>query len=413
VRGVQAVSSSESGVRRENVPVAPHSPVTTSRGDHAETTGLPLPLYPQQPSRFPGADYHRFNRNRAVKTWLIPYFRTLLQSGELRPLLAYLFTDFKCNLQCHYCWASNNREPGMTEQTARDAVDWLHSIGCRVLALMGGEPLLRPDFVHRLTAYAAHKDFFVYLPTNGRLMKPGIIDRLGDAGLATINLAVDVLRPKPGLPKALSEIRPQFDYLVRQQKRYGIVVFLNINICRNNLDDVLELTEVGRQNGVATDYHINEEPLVEQRHFRYYQNNPTYIREEDWSRIDALLDELVEKNRRGYKMVNTVRHFEDMKRFLRGEVDPWECRAGQNSLIIRTDGSLAPCFTYYSASNDWGRIGAPRFSYDELEVMKKACTLHCLSTCQHTLGYAYNPLRALKWLAKQARNRCRGVTGGF
>ena len=28
------------------------------------------------------------------------------------------------------------------------------------------------------------KDFFVYLPTNGRLMKPDVLDRIGDAGIA-------------------------------------------------------------------------------------------------------------------------------------------------------------------------------------------------------------------------------------
>ena len=58
---------------------------------------------------------------------------------------------------------------------------------------MGGEPLLRPEFIHKIVYYAAKKDFFVYLPTNGRLMKPSVIDRLGDAGLASVNLAVDAV----------------------------------------------------------------------------------------------------------------------------------------------------------------------------------------------------------------------------
>ena len=91
----------------------------------------------------------------------------------------------------------------MTEETARKSIDWLESMGNKVLALMGGEPLLRPDFVHKITYYAAKKGFFVYLPTNGRLMRPDVIDRLGDAGLAAVNLAVDSIPVKPSLPKAL------------------------------------------------------------------------------------------------------------------------------------------------------------------------------------------------------------------
>ena len=38
----------------------------------------------------------------------------------------------------------------MTEDVARRSIDWLHDNGCRVLALMGGEVLLRPQFVQRL-----------------------------------------------------------------------------------------------------------------------------------------------------------------------------------------------------------------------------------------------------------------------
>jgi len=41
---------------------------------------------------------------------------------------------------------------------------------------MGGEPLLRPKFIHKIVHYSAKKDIFVYLPTNGRLMKPDVID---------------------------------------------------------------------------------------------------------------------------------------------------------------------------------------------------------------------------------------------
>ena len=31
----------------------------------------------------------------------------------------------------------------------------------------------------------------------------------------------------------------------------------------------------------------------------------------------------------------------------------WNCRAGQNNIVIRTDGTLAPCFPLYPATCDW------------------------------------------------------------
>ncbi len=94
---------------------------------------------------------------------------------------------------------------------------------------MGGEPLLRPDFVHKVVDYAAKKDFFVYLPTNGRLMRPDVIDELGDAGLAAVNLAIDSIDVKPSLPKALNPIRDYFDYLLKRQRQYGYTVAINTN----------------------------------------------------------------------------------------------------------------------------------------------------------------------------------------
>ena len=117
-----------------------------------------------------------------MQGWLFPYIRSRVTAGDFHPLIAYLFTEFKCNLDCHYCWAFDNKVKGMTEDTAKRSVDWLHGTGCRVLAFMGGEPLLRPDFIHRITYYAAKKDFWVYLPTNARLLRTDVIDKLADAG---------------------------------------------------------------------------------------------------------------------------------------------------------------------------------------------------------------------------------------
>lgn len=88
---------------------------------------------------------------------------------------------------------------------------------CRVLALMGGEPLLRPDFAHKVVYYAAKKGFWIYIGTNGRLLRPDVADRLGDAGTAVFNFAVDSWDEKPGLPKAVVPVRKHLEHLLRKQ----------------------------------------------------------------------------------------------------------------------------------------------------------------------------------------------------
>ena len=383
---------------------------------------LPDPVYPQRPEllnvpdpaavpekRTWGAPYIY----RAMRGWLFPYVRSRIMPGDFHPIIAYLFTEWKCNLDCHYCWAFDNNVKGMTEDVARRSIDWLHDHGCRVLALMGGEPLLRPQLVHKVVSYAAKKGFWVYVPTNGRLLRPEVIDRLGDAGVATFNLAVDAVDEKPGLPKALAPIRSHFEHLVKRQYRYGYTVFFNMNICRNNLEDIRELTEIAREHRIATDYHINETPMLEASHFQHLQENGTYIRKEDWPAVDELVDWLIEKNRSGYKMVNSVKRLNDMRDFMRGGVEPWSCRAGHNNVIIRVDGTLAPCFPMYSATYDWGVVGSHKFERDQLREMKNTCESHCFSTLNHNLAYCYDATRVIKWMGKQAVRGFQGATGSF
>jgi MoaA/NifB/PqqE/SkfB family radical SAM enzyme len=383
---------------------------------------LPEPVFPQRPDLltdepWPGDGERHWPASKilhAMRGWALPFVQSRVLPGDFHPIIAYLFTEYKCNLDCHYCYSFDNRVKGMSEEVARASIDWLHSTTCRVLALMGGEVVLRPPFVHKVVYYAAKRGFWIYIPTNGRLLKPPVIDRLADAGVSTFNLAVDAVDEKPGLPKALNPIRSYFEYLVKKQYRYGYTVFFNINICRNNLDDVRELTEIAHEHKISTDYHINESPLVEQPHFKHLDDNPTYFRPDDHENVDELLDWLIEKQKSGYGMLNSVERLAEMKGFLRGaHHEPWNCRAGHNTVIIRVDGTLAPCFPMYSAAHDWGTIGSPRFDRGQLTEMKRTCEPNCFSTLNHIVGWCYNDARVIKWMFKQARHGFQGIRGNF
>lgn len=442
--------------------------VLPSGGPHPPTAKgltLPQPVFPQYPEKLsdPGPAMPPEKRDwtipqvyRKMRGWLFPYMRSRLLPGEFHPIIAYLFVEYKCNLDCWYCWAFNNKVKGMTEDTARQAIDWLYDHGCRVLALMGGEPLLRPQFVHKVVYYAAEKGFWIYIATNGHLLRPDVADRLGDAGVAVFNLALDAWDEKPGLPKALVPVESYFKHLLRKQYVYGYMVFFNINICRNNTEDVRQLTEFAHANRTATDYHINETPMLEQDdHFRHLHDNPTYIRPDDWRQTDELIDWLIEKQQAGYQMVNSVPRLQEMKAFMRmaglgadlqkhgwhgdgsdtngaageqlarmpgiiqdasGDLHfaEWNCRAGQNNVVVRTDGTVAPCFPMYSSPFDWGNLDEAKFDAEQLATMKKSCQQHCFSTLNHNLAYCYNDARVIKFVWTQiVKNRMKGGARSF
>ncbi|MDE3169430.1 MAG: hypothetical protein KGL75_04730 [Acidobacteriota bacterium] len=69
-------------------------------------------------------------------------------------------------------------------------------------------------------------------------------------------------------------------------------------------------------------------------------------------------------------------------------------------MIIRTDGTVAPCFPMYPSTYDWGNIDGHKFERKQLTGMKSVCQRHCFSTLNHNLAYCYNDARVIKFVWK-------------
>ena len=370
-----------------------------------------MPLRDVSVNKTNGSKYHLKNFSRAYRSWLLPYIKSRIHSREFRPVLAFLYTDLNCNLDCHYCFSRGRNIPGMTMQVAKDAVDWLQSVGCRVLAYMGGEPLVRKRFIIELTHYATERGFFVYLPTNGILMDEAFIDEIGRAGVGTINLAVDAVDGYDGVPKNFNRIKNQFEYLVQQENKYGYITFFNINITQKNVKDVMTLTQIANDYGIATDYHINEPPLIKYDDYEH-ERDGGWITEKEFRTVDRVIDWVIEKNLEGYTMANSVDHLRAMKRFIRHQWSPWACQAGELTMVIRLDGSFAPCFELYGTKEDWGNIyDGPKFDSVKLTSRKQEFSQHCLSTCNFQVNhYTRSMLYSMQWIAKHAYSHLFGVS---
>jgi len=200
-----------------------------------EPAVLPEPPYPihADPQPMSKSEYQKLNAIRTWKTWGAPYFKSRWYNKDLRPIIPYLFTEWKCNLDCHYCWSYNNKVKGMTEDTAKRSIDWLHSIGSRVLALMAANRCCVQSYSQ--DSPLQRQERHLCLPADKRTPDEARSNRSSRRrGIATVNLAVDSVKDRKSLPKALDPIRPYFEYLVKRQHHYGYTVMFNINICRNN-----------------------------------------------------------------------------------------------------------------------------------------------------------------------------------
>lgn len=70
----------------------------------------------------------------------------------------------RCNLMCKHCYAeSNSRKPSedLPLDTVKNVVDQLSDLGCVIIALAGGEPLMRKD-LPQIIEYIKNKGIDVF-----------------------------------------------------------------------------------------------------------------------------------------------------------------------------------------------------------------------------------------------------------
>lgn len=88
------------------------------------------------------------------------------------PLMIELQLTKRCNLQCSYCYAELEglrESDDLTFDKVKYALNELHSMGTRVIRLLGGEPLIRED-LGEIIRHIKSKGMFIELSTNGTLL---------------------------------------------------------------------------------------------------------------------------------------------------------------------------------------------------------------------------------------------------
>lgn len=102
------------------------------------------------------------------------------------PLEGAIDLTYRCNNNCRHCWLripanSPEKENELTFDEIRDIVDGVRKMGCRRWSISGGEPMLRPDFIH-IFDYITSKSASYSINTNGTLITPKIAKYLKRKG---------------------------------------------------------------------------------------------------------------------------------------------------------------------------------------------------------------------------------------
>ncbi len=178
----------------------------------------------------------------------------------------------RCNLKCTHCyWWRQKKNPDLDDEQMIEFMKSLRRKGLKVIYLLGGEPLLRPN----ICAEAGKIFDFIMIFTNGTLGYPPVNNALYSLSIDGPERIHDKLRGK-GIFKKVTDI------LDNQSTK----VMIHITVCRSNRDHLEETIEnfVHRKN-VRGIYFCFYCPSVKPG-----DENPEKIPLEE---RDAVVDELV------------------------------------------------------------------------------------------------------------------------
>jgi pyrroloquinoline quinone biosynthesis protein E len=169
--------------------------------------------------------------------------------GAPRPYTLVAELTYRCPLRCAYC--SNptrlaRQLPELTTEEWRQVFREAERLGVVQLNLTGGEPLLRPD-LQELVSAASGSGLYVNLITSGLPLSSERMMRLGEAGLASLQISLQDVDSVGAERVAGSAPLVKKLAAARAAKSFGLALTLNIVVHRLNIDRLAELLELAEE----------------------------------------------------------------------------------------------------------------------------------------------------------------------
>ena len=173
--------------------------------------------------------------------YALPWYNS--RSGLAPIPLRYFFElTYRCNLNCPYCYVGDDRKKDelTTDEWFNiiDQIPWYSFV-----TLVGGEPLIRKDFIDILMKTAKKTFGKLNVVSNGILINDEIIDAFIKSKMMLLSVSLDgygenhnINRNKAGI---WDKIMDNFDNMNSRKKRP--MVDIKTIVLENNLDDLVKL----------------------------------------------------------------------------------------------------------------------------------------------------------------------------
>ncbi|HET9934444.1 MAG TPA: radical SAM protein [Polyangiaceae bacterium] len=176
---------------------------------------------------------------------------------QKKPFQVLVQVTNRCNMRCSFCDFWPNPAPKGQELSVSDyqrIARELAELGCFLISIEGGEPLVRKDLEGIIAAFSEHH--IPALFTNGWYVDEARARSLFGAGLVHASVSIDYASAakhdaKRGLAETTARAWDAVDTFRRVAPRGGLQVHVMTVLMRSNEDELEALLEQSRDRGVG------------------------------------------------------------------------------------------------------------------------------------------------------------------
>lgn len=333
-----------------------------------------------------------------------------------RPTMVGVLVTYRCQMRCKQCniWRWSDRREELSTQQWKDVLRGLRQwLGPCHIQFGGGEPFLRPDLVE-LFSYASELGIAPGTTTNGAAISDGTAQRLVNCGLFNLNISIDGIRPEThdylrGVKGTFAKLMNAIEMLQRyqQEQRSRLNIMLKTTIMGSNLGELLSLLDFVEEQGITgIRFQLLDQNLGEKRDEVWYRQSELWVKDND--ALDAVIDSLLERKRRGSPVLNTVAYLQLAKQYYR---DPnavgvlgGRCAVGWTSFNINANGDVQLCYEMPPIGNV--TEATPRQIWTSTKARQQReqiarCRQSCIQLCRVKRSFAENVDLFLRLVGRQ------------
>ncbi len=266
--------------------------------------------------------------------------------GQLKKIeICDLGIATECNFRCKMCyfWKHKHLDEKLLNNkdwiNVIDQIGWLPKQNIKLIFSGAGEVLLRPG-IEGLLDYAGQK-FDVLLNTNGYLIDRKMAKLLAQT-VKIINISLDGNSPSThdylrGVKGAFNSVLKAIEYLRAESQE--MIININTVILNQNLDELVNLScWVDEQpiNGII--FQAVSSPNNVQYSRYWYKNEFKYLWPQETGKVHSILDELMERKKRGSKIINSFKQIECFKDYFLNPESSIEALRCEVDRALKIDG---------------------------------------------------------------------------